>query len=145
LKRIKEEISALIESIEKEIEGSGLKKHGNSSYKTVLPLVRGKSFPDLIGKGFAHPPVSKSQKGNSRDQAAYDRIVALWGDAEELIRRFTIMFVHSRCVPYVKAYQSFSKTVEMIKRQQARSSSRTSTCTLPDTLTAPSSLTFISG
>lgn len=120
LKKIKEEISASVESIEKEIEGSGLKKHGNSSYKTILPLVRGESFPDLIGKGFANPPVTKVQKGNSREQAAYDRILILWGDAEELIRQFTIIFVHSRCAPYVKAYQSFGKTVETVKRQQGK-------------------------
>jgi ATP-dependent exoDNAse (exonuclease V) beta subunit len=120
LKRVKEEISAAVESIEKEIEDSGLKRHGNSSYKTILPIVRGKSFPDLIGKGFANPPVSKAQKGNSREQAAYDRILALWSDAEDLIRRFTVMFVHSRCAPYVKAYQSFSRTVETVKRQQGK-------------------------
>lgn len=120
LKRIKEEIRASIECIEKEIEGAGLKRHGNSSYKTILPLVRGKSFPDLIGKGFANPPVSKPQKGDIRDRAAYDRIVALWSDTEDLIRRFTVMFVHSRCTPYVKAYQSFGKTVETVKRQQGK-------------------------
>jgi ATP-dependent helicase/nuclease subunit A len=120
VKRIKEEISAVIESIEKEIEGSGLKRHGNSSYRTVLPLVRGKSFADLIGKGFALPPVSKPQKGSGGEQAAYDRIAVLWKDTEELIRRFTRMFVYSRCVPYVKTYLAFSKTVETIKRQQGK-------------------------
>ena len=120
LKRIKEEISASIETLEKEIEGSGLKRHGNSSYRTILSLVRGKSFPDLIGKGFTNPPVCKPPKGNSRDQSAYDRIVALWGNVEELIRQFTVFFVRSRCAPYVKAYQSFSKTIETAKRQQGK-------------------------
>ena len=120
LKRIKEEISCSIENIEKEIEGSGLKKHGNSSYRTILPLVRGNNLPDLIGKGFTNPPVCKPPKGNIRDQSSYDRILILWGNVEELIRQFTIIFVRSRCAPYIKAYQSFSKTVETIKRQQGK-------------------------
>jgi len=120
LKRIKEKISCSIENIEKEIEGSGLKKHGNSSYRTILPLVRGNNLPDLIGKGFTNPPVCKPPKGNIRDQSSYDRIVMLWSDVEELIRQFTIIFVRSRCAPYIKAYQSFSRTVETIKRQQGK-------------------------
>ncbi|HTR44781.1 MAG TPA: UvrD-helicase domain-containing protein, partial [Thermodesulfovibrionales bacterium] len=120
LRKIREEIRVTIEGIEKEIEDSGLKRHGNSSYRTILPLVRGKSFPDLIGKGFANFPVSKPAKGNSNEQAAYDRILALWRDTEELISRFTILFVHSRCTPYVRAYQSFGNTVEAVKRQQGK-------------------------
>jgi ATP-dependent helicase/nuclease subunit A len=120
LRRIKEQISACIENIENEIESSGLKRHGNSSYRTVLPLVREKSFPDLIGKGFANPPVSKVQKEHGPEQASYERILALWSDAEELVRQFTVMFAHSRCTPYLKAYQSFRNTVEAVKRQQGK-------------------------
>ena len=119
LKRLKEEIRCSIDNIEKEIEGSGLMKHGNSSYRTIVPLVRGNNLPDLIGKGFSNPPVRRPPKGSNR-QSSYDRIVLLWGNLEELIRQFTILFVHSRCAPYVKAYQSFSRTVENIKRQQGK-------------------------
>jgi len=117
LKRIKEEISAVIETIEKEIGGSGLKRHGNSSYRTILPLVRARNFPDLIGKGFANPPVGKPQKGN---EAAYERILALWRDAETLISNFAVIFAYSRCTPYIKAYQSFTGTVEIVKKQQGK-------------------------
>jgi ATP-dependent helicase/nuclease subunit A len=120
LNTVKEDIRSAVERIEKEIESSGLKRHGNSSYKTILPLVREGTFPDLIGRGFANPPVSKPQKGSRREQAAYDRVLALWRAAEDLIRRFTVMFVHSRCLPYLKAYQSFSKTVHAVKRQHGK-------------------------
>ncbi len=120
LRKIEEEITAAIEKIEKEIETSGLKRHGGSSYKTILRLVRAKSFPDLIGKGFANPPVSKPQKENSTEMAAYGRIMTLWKTAEDLNRQFTVMSAHSRCEPFVKAHQSFSSTVETVKRQQSR-------------------------
>ncbi len=120
IKTVTEKMSETLENIEKEIEGSGLNRHRNSSYKTVLPLVREKSFPDLIGKGFANPPVSRPQKGNTREEASYERILALWKDTEELVQKFAAMFAYSRCVPYVKAYQSFSDTVETIKKQQGK-------------------------
>jgi hypothetical protein len=77
-------------------------------------------MPDLIGKGFTNRPVCKPPKDSIRDQSSYDRIVLLWGSVEELVRQFTIIFVRSRCAPYIKAYQSFSRTVETIKRQQGK-------------------------
>lgn len=120
ISKMKEQISACVEKIEKEIERSGLKRHGNSSYKTILPLVRGKSFADLIDKRFANPPVSRFQKGNSRDEAAYERILSLWRDTEKLIDQFTVMFVRSRCMPYIEAFESLSETVETVKRQQGK-------------------------
>ena len=120
LKKTKYEISAQVDNIEGEIEGSGLKRRGNSSYKTILPLVQGKAFPDLIGKGFANPPVTKPPKGDVSAQAAYGRILTLWAGLEELIRQYTVLFVRSRCIPYLKAYQSFSSTVEIVKRQQGK-------------------------
>jgi ATP-dependent exoDNAse (exonuclease V) beta subunit len=120
LSRIKDEISLQVDNIEKEIEGSGLNKRGNSSYKTILPLVRGKSFPDLIGKGFTNPPVNKPQKGDVSGKAAYDRILDLWAGLAESIRQFTVLFARSRCMPYLKAYQSFRLTVETAKRQQGK-------------------------
>jgi ATP-dependent exoDNAse (exonuclease V) beta subunit len=120
LNKVKEKISALINDIEKEIEASGLTRHGNSSYKTVLPMVREKRFPDLIGKGFANLPVSKPKKGMGNEQAAYDRIVSLWSDVEELTRHYTVYFVRNRCMPCVKASHAFSETVELVKRQQGK-------------------------
>lgn len=120
LNKTKEDISARVEFLDGEIEKSGLKRSGNSSYGTIFPLVRAKRFPDLIGKGFANPPVNKPQKGKSGNHASYVHILDIWRGLEELIRCYTVMFTRSRCVPYVKAYQSFNGTVEMTKRQQGK-------------------------
>ncbi len=120
LKKVKHKIGALINDIEKEIGASGLKIRGNSSYKTILPLVREKRFPDLIGKGFANPPVIKPKKSIGSDQDAFDRILSLWSDVGEMTRLYTIYFVRTRCMPYVKASQAFSETVDMVKRQQGK-------------------------
>ena len=120
LNKVKDKMSELINDLEKEIEASGLKKHGHSSYKTILPLTRDKRFPDLIGKGFANPPVIKPKKSTGSEQAAYDRILSLWSDVEKLTRNYTIYYVRARCMPYVKAFQAFSETVELVKRQQGK-------------------------
>ena len=118
LRREKETITEVIESLEREVRASGLKRHGNSSYKTILPLVRAKSFPDLIGKTFANPPVTKPQKGG--DQASYERITRLWSEAASSINRYTVLFARFRCMPYLRVYETFSKTVETTKRQQGK-------------------------
>ncbi len=120
LDKVKDKISVLINDIEKEIEASALKRHGNSSYKSILPLVREKRFPDLIGKGFANPPAIKPKKSIGKAQAAYDRILSMWSDVGELTRHYTIYFVRTRCMPYVKASRAFRETVDMVKRQQGK-------------------------
>lgn len=120
LNKVRDKMSALIDDIEKEIAASDLKSHGNSSYKTILPLIRDKRFPDLIGKGFANPPVIKPKKSTGNEQAAYERILNLWSDVAESTRNYTIYYVRTRCMPYVKAFQAFSDTVDMVKRQQGK-------------------------
>ncbi|NTU43793.1 MAG: UvrD-helicase domain-containing protein, partial [Nitrospirales bacterium] len=105
---------------EEEIEASDLQKSGTSSYKTILPKVRGKQYSDLIGKGFANPPVKKPTKKEGHKQAAYDRVVDLWADMAELVRQLTVMHARSRCAPYVKAYQAFSDIVDRAKKQQGK-------------------------
>ncbi len=114
---LKREITDTVYAIEQEIESSGMERSGGSSYKTILPIVRAKSFPDLKGKGFTRSPVKKPKKG---EQAAYDRIGVLWNQLEDLVTRYLVLFARSRCVPYVLAYNAFSDAVEMAKRQQGK-------------------------
>jgi ATP-dependent helicase/nuclease subunit A len=117
LQKVKGRITWIIESIEREIEAAGLKRHGNSSYRSILPLVREGSFPDLIGKGFSNPPVTRPERGG---QAAYDRIIELWKEAEDLVSRYAAHFSRSRCLPFVRIYDFFGRTVEIVKRQQGK-------------------------
>lgn len=118
-KEIQQGIREILESIEQEISASGLKRHGNSSYGNLLSLVRKGNFPDLIGRGFGNPPVTKPAKGD-RGQDAYSRITGLWQDAESLVNRYAALFACSRCMPHAKAYEAFSRTLEQAKRQQGK-------------------------
>ncbi|MCL5023685.1 MAG: UvrD-helicase domain-containing protein [Nitrospirae bacterium] len=119
LNEIRDEISATVEALDQEIAASGLKRHGNSSFASVLSLVRTKSFPDLIGKGFRNPPVT-SPKVDDPGRVAYARILRLWSETEALVRRYALSFARSRCLPYLKAYEAFSRTVEAAKKQQGK-------------------------
>ena len=114
---VKDGITEAIEAIESEITACQLKKHGNSSYRSILPAVRAKSFPDLIGKGFANPPVTKPKIG---EQAVHDRILRLWAEAAGLVNQYAVLFARSRCIPYLKTYEGFGKIVDMTKRQQGK-------------------------
>ncbi|MFA5354206.1 MAG: UvrD-helicase domain-containing protein, partial [Thermodesulfovibrionales bacterium] len=120
LEKVKAAISSRMEEIEREIISAELDRHGNSSYRTILPLVRDQRFPDLIGKGLATSPVKKLSKKESLKQAAYDRVLDLWADVAEAVNRLTVISTRMRCAPYVRAYRAFSDIVDTAKRQQGK-------------------------
>jgi len=117
---IKNELRAAIERLEKVRLKSGLVKRANSSFDTVLDLVREGRFADLIGKGLKNPPVNKPGKGQSALQTSFDQIVGQWEKAASLINRYIAVLVRSRSMPYLKVYESFREIVESVKRRQGK-------------------------
>lgn len=126
LEKLKRRITSCVENIEGEIERSGLKRHGNSTYKNIPRWIREKSFHDLVGKAYATLPVTKPSKGNAgerplRDeQAAYDRIAALWEEFKTLAWELTVIFCRSIYAPYVKTFHAFTRIVDRTKKQQGK-------------------------
>ena len=120
LESIKHRISSCVAKIEEEIERSGLKRHGNSAYKSIPQKIRDKSFQDLVGKLYTTPPVTKLSKGKGDEQAAYDRIAALWEEFKKLAWEMTVIFCRSSYSPYVKTFQAFTKIVDKTKKQQGK-------------------------
>ena len=117
---IKDEISTATEGLEKVILKSGLVKRANSSFDTVLDLVKEGRFADLIGKGLKNPPVNKPGKGQSPLQTSFDQIVGQWENAASLINKYIALLVRSRSMPYLKVYESFREIVESVKRRQGK-------------------------
>lgn len=117
---IKDEISTAIMGLEKVILKSGLVKRANSSFDTILDLVRERRFADLIGKGLKNPPVNKPGKGQSALQTSFDQIAGQWGDTASLINKYIALLVRSRSMPYLKVYESFREIVESVKRRQGK-------------------------
>jgi ATP-dependent helicase/nuclease subunit A len=120
LENLKKKITASVEKIENEIERSGLKRHGNSGYQTVLPWVRVKRFQDLGGKPYLSPPVTKPKKGKKEDQEAYERIAEMWDQFRILANELTVIYCRSKYAPYVKTFQAFTWHVERTKKQQEK-------------------------
>lgn len=117
---IKDEIRTAIEGIERVMLKSGLTKRGNSSFDTILDLVREGRFADLIGKGLKNPPVKKPGKGEPNLQNSFDQIVGQWENAASLINSYIALLVRSRSMPYLKVYESFREIVESVKRRQGK-------------------------
>ncbi|MBI1821391.1 MAG: UvrD-helicase domain-containing protein [Nitrospirae bacterium] len=120
LEKLKRRIASCVENIEKEIERSGLKRSGNSAYKSIPRQIREKSFQDLTGKAYANVPVTKPSKGKADEQAAYDRIAALWEKFKILTCELTVLLCRSSYTPYVKTFQSFTRIVDITKKQQGK-------------------------
>jgi len=117
---IKNEISTAIEGLEKVILKSGLVKRANSSFGTILDLVRQGRFADLIGRGLKSPPVNKPGKSESDLQTSFYQIVEQWENAAGLINKYIALLVRSRSMPYLKVYESFREIVEYVKRRQGK-------------------------
>jgi ATP-dependent helicase/nuclease subunit A len=117
---VKNEIRTAIERLEKTILTSGLVKRSNSSFDTVVGLVREGRFADLIGKGLKNPPVNRPGRGRPDLQPTFDRIVEQWETAAGLINRYIALLVRSRSMPYLRVYESFGEIVESVKRQQGK-------------------------
>jgi ATP-dependent helicase/nuclease subunit A len=116
---LKNNMRETVDEIEVLIERSGLQRNGRSAYRNVLPLVREGRVADLMGKGLATPPVNKVKKGGEGLQA-YEDIVGKWAEFSGLVRRYTSLYVCSRCAPYLRVYEAFRETVERIKKNQGK-------------------------
>ncbi len=120
LEKLKRRITSCVEKIEEEIERSGLKRHGASAYKNIPRQIREKTFQELVGKAYANPPVTKPSKGKADEQAACDRIAALWEEFKTLAWELTVIFCRSSYTPYVKTFQAFTRIVDITKKQQGK-------------------------
>ncbi|MHB8483228.1 MAG: UvrD-helicase domain-containing protein [Nitrospiria bacterium] len=120
LEKLKRRITSCVEQIEKEIERSGLKRSGNSAYKSIPLQIREKSFQDLVGKAYANLPVTKPSKGNADEKGAYDHIAVLWEEFKRLTCDLTVILCRSSYTPYVKTFQAFTRIVDITKKQQGK-------------------------
>lgn len=117
---IKEQIQILTETIELLIKESGIDKRRNSSYMTILPLVREGRFIELIGKGMSNPPVNKSKKNLLSLQKSYDKIIQMWTELGRLISQFTYYHVLSYYAPYMQIYEKFKHVIEALKKKHGK-------------------------
>ena len=117
---IKEHIRETVISIEDRIIRSGLERNSNSSFKDILPLVRDRRFSETVGRGLTNPPVKRLKKPTPILQKAYDEAIELWNKLINLIGRYSVLYARSYYLPYMKAYDVFTGTIEKIKKKQGK-------------------------
>lgn len=117
---LRQKIKTTIENIEGIISESGIERRANSSYITMLPLVREGRFADLTGKGMKNPPVNKPGKGKAAMQVPYDHILGQWNDLAHLMNQYTSYYVQTCYMPYLKIYKRFYNTIEKIKKNKGK-------------------------
>lgn len=108
------------EDIEGLIEKSGLERNGSSGFKTILPLVRGGKFADLVDCGLRTPPVKKIAKKDDALAEKYALILDMWKELGLLIDRMISIQVLSFYSPYLRLYEEFGDTIEKIKKRQGK-------------------------
>jgi len=118
INKLKQEIVEAAEGIESSICLSGLQRRSNSSFESMLELIRNDRYTDLIKKGMRNPPVNKPRDDSGMD--AYDEISRKWRKLGELIGSYKYYYACSYYHPYIKFYNEFKHIVEIVKKQQAK-------------------------
>jgi ATP-dependent helicase/nuclease subunit A len=112
---IKNGIREAAETLKIMIERSGLELNQNSTFSSILEILKKGSYPDLIGKGLKAPPIRKPR--NSAAKGPYEGILEKWEGLGERIRSYTRHHALWYYFPYLKVYQAFQGVLETIKRE----------------------------
>lgn len=112
------EIKGFAARLDEAIRTSGLRKSRNSSYDTIRQLISECRWPDLLDKGLKRSPVNRPKQQSGQAAEDYERVITLWDELVEAIRRSARTLCHLSVVPYVTAYLSFRDVLEKVKRQQ---------------------------
>ncbi len=118
IKGLKNEMSQVAEDIERLITESGLQRRSNSSFNSILELIRKDCYTDLMKKGITNPPVTKPK--NKIEMDAYNEICDKWKRLAEMISTYKYYYACSYYHPYIEFYHEFKDLVETVKKQQAK-------------------------
>ncbi len=117
---LRKQMADTIAAIDAEIAAGNLKRHGNSSFRSMPDLAAEGKFVELIGKGFSNLPVTKPTKNDTAAVAPYERIRGRWDRLASLVREFAGLYARSFFTPYLRIFSGFRDTLEMVKRQQEK-------------------------
>ncbi|MBF0554555.1 MAG: UvrD-helicase domain-containing protein [Nitrospirae bacterium] len=113
---IKNSIREACEALEEAIAASGLQRHGNSSYKNIIPDVRAGNFADILGKGVSNPPVKKPGPKDRHLAAPYAHICDMWTVLTAMISQYAVYYAHTYYNPYIGVYEEFHDTLTKVKK-----------------------------
>ncbi len=119
---LKNRITAELNAINELVSRTGLKLNGNSSFKkSDLPKLAAEGrHTELIGKEFKLAPVSNLKKADEAYRKEYEEILARWETFKEIVSEYACCYARSFYIPYLKVYDGFSQTLDMVKKRQER-------------------------
>ncbi len=120
LAQLRKRMTDTIAAISSEIDAAGLKRHGNSTFRKMPDLAAEGRFVELIGKGFGNPPVTKPPAKDVAGGAAYCRISDLWDRLRSQVQTYAGLYARSYFTPYLRIFDGFRDTLELVKRQQEK-------------------------
>lgn len=118
---IKNRIEDGFEALEDSIVKSGLTRRSNSSYGSLLHMVREKRFSDMFGKGMTNPPVNKPPRRAPHESSqSYGAITMQWNELKELISEYAACYAYTFYIPYLHLYRDFSRVIDSVKKHQGK-------------------------
>jgi len=119
---LKNRITAELNSINELVIRSGLRLHGNSSYKKshLLKLAAEGRHTELIGKEFKTQPVLALKKGEEAYIREHEEILERWETFKKIVSEYAGCYARSFYAPYLRVYNGFSQTLDMVKKRQER-------------------------
>ncbi|MBI5848847.1 MAG: UvrD-helicase domain-containing protein [Nitrospirae bacterium] len=119
---LKNRITAELNAINELVIRTGFKLNGNSSFKkSNLPqLAEEGRHSELIGKEFKTAPVSSLKKADEAYKKEYEEILERWEAFKQVVCEYAGCYARSFYIPYLKVYDGFSQTLDMVKKRQER-------------------------
>ncbi len=119
---LKNRITAELNAINEVVNRTGLRLHGNSSFKksNLMKLAAEGRHTELIGKEFKTQPVLALKKGDEAYIREYGEILERWDTFKKIVSEYAGCYARSFYVPYLRVYDGFSQTLDMVKKRQER-------------------------
>jgi ATP-dependent exoDNAse (exonuclease V) beta subunit len=116
--QVKGRITEYAEEIEILLRVSGLEPNRNSSFPSILGLIRQDGFPEIIGRGLATCPVRLYKGKDSAMRSHYENITKRWADLAAGISRYAELFAEAYYFPYLKVFDAVRATIESVKKKE---------------------------
>ncbi|HTO24042.1 MAG TPA: UvrD-helicase domain-containing protein [Spirochaetia bacterium] len=107
------------ESLAELVERSGLDRHGNSRFPSLLASVRERRFSDLVAGSLRNPPVRKPPASARAAVQAYERIRSGWQEAVEAVHGFAAAWARAYYQPFLRLHAELSGFQDRVKKARA--------------------------
>jgi len=119
---LKNRITSELNAINELVIRGGLRLNGNSSFKKsdLLKLAAEGRHSEMIGKEFKTQPVLALKKGEEAYIRDHEDVLERWKAFKKIVAEYAGCYARSFYVPYLKVYEGFRQTLDLVKKRQER-------------------------